>query len=190
MPAKSYLGAMVAFGLALSPVASAQETAPQGEAAPPASERTAEEAAVNLLSLVSELDPNAELAANGATFTLNETSVQLVFDTGADRMRLVSVIGLAEALDKDQLYRLMQANFDSALDARYAIAQGLVWSTFIHPLTDLTDREFVSGILQTVSLVETYGTTFHSGGATFGGGDSNEELEKLLERLTPKANPI
>ncbi len=31
----------------------------------------------------------------------------------------------------------MQANFDTALDARYAIAKGALWSTFIHPLSDL-----------------------------------------------------
>jgi len=39
----------------------------------------------------------------------------------------------------------MQANFDSALDARYAIAKGKLWSAFIHPLSELNEEQFFSG---------------------------------------------
>ena len=73
--------------------------------------------------------------------------------------------------------------FDTALDARYAIAQGQLWSTFIHPLDSLTQDDFVSALAQTVTLVKTYGTTFSSGAMSFGGGDSSAEIQKLLERL-------
>ena len=53
----------------------------------------------------------------------------------------------------------------------YAIAQGAVWSAFIHPLSALDEREFFSGMGQTMSLVVTYGSTFSSGALTFSGGD-------------------
>jgi hypothetical protein len=97
-------------------------------------------------------------------------------------------------LDKvtdEQLKRTMQANFDSALDARYAIAKGFLWGTFIHPLRALHARQFISGIGQTVNLVKTFGSTFTSGAMTFGGGDSRGLIEKkLLEDLQKKGLPI
>jgi hypothetical protein len=85
------------------------------------------------------------------------------------------------------MQRLMQANFDTALDARYAVAQNLVWGAFLHPLDTLTQRDFAAGILQTHAVGETFGTTFSSGAISYGGGDSNtiyeEQLKALLEEL-------
>lgn len=167
----------------------AQET-PPSEPAPEA--QVPEElvpaitAAIGLLDTIMALDEDAVVTANGATFTVSETAVTLVFDVNADRMRMVSSIGPSRGLGEAQLRRLMQANFDSALDARYAIAQGQIWSTFIHPLTSLTQEDLISGLAQTVTLVQTFGTTFSSGKFVFGGGDSNEELEKALNDLLPE----
>ncbi len=172
---------------ATPPEAGEQEAEPEAEGNPPAA---AIAAAAQLLALVQTLDEEAELSANGATFKLADTTLTLVFDVNADRMRLVSAVGIEAALNEAQLRRLMQANFDSALDARYAIAQGLVWSTFIHPLTSLTQEDFISGLAQTVTLAQTYGTTFSSGIVVFGGGDSNEELQELLDSLLDKSREI
>jgi hypothetical protein len=69
------------------------------------------------------------------------------------------------------------------LDARYAVAQGQLWSTFMHRMTSLSQEDFVSALAQTVTLVKTYGTTFSSGAMSFGGGDSNAEIQKLLDRI-------
>ena len=140
-------------------------------------------AAVALLTIVTTIDEDAQLTANGATFTIDDTEVTLVFDINADRMRLFSQIAPSDGLSGPQLRRLMQANFDTALDARYAVAQGQLWSTFIHRLTSLTQDDFVSALAQTVTLVKTYGTTYSSGAMSFGGGDSNAEIQKLLESL-------
>ena len=136
-----------------------------------------------LLEAVLRIDPEAELMGNGAQFNVGETRVILVFDVSADRMRLMSPVGNTGALDADLLYRLMQANFDSALDARYAVAQGTLWSTFIHPMSSLTLSDFASGIGQTVNLVDTFGTSFSSGALLFGGGDSEAEQRKLIDDL-------
>ncbi len=140
-------------------------------------------AAVAMLTIVTTIDEDAQLTANGATFTIDDTVVTLVFDINADRMRLFSQIAPSDRLSGPQLRRLMQANFDTALDARYAVAQGQLWSTFIHRLTSLTQDDFVSALAQTVTLVKTYGTTYSSGAMSFGGGDSNAEIQKLLESL-------
>lgn len=140
-------------------------------------------AAAGMLAVIMAIDEDARLTGNGATFTLEETTVTFVVDVNANRMRLFSQIAPSDALSGPQLRRLMQANFDTALDARYAIAQGQLWSTFIHPLTSLSQDDFVSAIAQTVTLVKTYGTTYSSGGMSFGGGDSNAEIQKRLESL-------
>ncbi|MEL7032728.1 MAG: hypothetical protein AAGL97_01695 [Pseudomonadota bacterium] len=164
------------------------ETRPNEEAEPETPQVDADlppaaMAAIALLTIVTTIDEDAQPTANGATFTIDDTTVTLVFDINADRMRLFSQIAPSDGLTGPQLRRLMQANFDTALDARYAVAQGQLWSTFIHPLTSLTQDDFVSALAQTVTLVKTYGTTYSSGAMSFGGGDSNAEIQKLLERL-------
>lgn len=168
----------------------AQEDRPpaiQGEGAPEA-EPDVEvaptvEAAAALLAIITAIDEEARLTANGATFSIDDTMVTLIFDVSADRMRLFSQIRPSDGLSGPQLQRLMQANFDTALDARYAVAQGQLWSTFMHRLTTLTQEDFVSALAQTVTLVKTFGTTFSSGAMSFGGGDSNAEIQKLLDRI-------
>ena len=82
----------------------------------------------------------------------------------------------------------MQANFDSALDARYAIANDILWGTFIHPLTSLDEKGFVSGLAQAVAVADNFGGSFSSGAVVFGGGDSTRlQAQELLELLKKKA---
>ena len=142
------------------------------------------EAAARLQEAVTAIDPAAELSANGAVFTVANVSVRLIYDTNADRMRLVSGVANIDDIKTADLLRMMQANFDSALDSRYAVAQGIVWSTFIHPLSSLTPDDFTSGIAQTVNLVHTYGTTYSSGAFLFGGGDTAETQDNAEEEAT------
>ncbi|MCR9222545.1 MAG: type III secretion system chaperone [Hyphomonas sp.] len=154
------------------------DSAPDAEDAPPTVT-----AAIDLLTVVTMIDEDASITGNGATFEVDGTPVTLVFDVNADRMRLFTRVASSDGLSGAQLKRLMQANFDTALDARYAIAGGQVWSTYMHPLVSLSQDDFVSAIAQTVTLVRTYGTTFSSGALSFGAGDSNAEIQKLLEGL-------
>jgi hypothetical protein len=95
-----------------------------------------------------------------------------------------------EEVDNDRLYRIMQANFDSALDARYSIAQGVLWSAFIHPLSALSDHQFIDGLAQTVNLAATYGTTYSSGALVFSQGDSRGEQNKHYQQIIERENSI
>jgi hypothetical protein len=137
--------------------------------------------------VIKALDAKAMRTGNSWQFTLKERTMLVVTDTTAARMRIITPIALVEDLPEDAMQRLMQANFDTALDARYAVAQNLVWGAFIHPLDTLTTRDFAAGILQTLSIGETFGTTFSSGAISYGGGDSNaiyeEQLKALLEQI-------
>lgn len=136
-----------------------------------------------LESLIARVDKDYQGREGLWEFQLEGVPLRVVTDKNANRMRIYAPIIKADSIDKDKLYRLMQANFDSTLDARYAIAQGMLWGTFIHPLSSLTDQNFLSGIGQTVNIVISYGNAYSSGVLTFGGGDSGQLQQEILERL-------
>ncbi len=118
-------------------------------------------------------------------------AVTVITDEDADRMRIVVPITETSELSEKHLYRIMQANFDSTLDARYAIAKEILWSAYIHPLSTLSDEDFLSGLGQTVNLVDTFGGSFSSGSSTFIGGDSSGLKEKeLIKELLKKGKAI
>lgn len=123
-------------------------------------------------------------------FAVEERPVSVITDIRADRMRIISPIRQISGIGPGELFRMMQANFDSALDARYGIAQEILWSTYIHPLGALTTNEFLSGLGQTVNLTTTYGTTYNSGALTFGGGDSNAINRALIDKLLEQGRDI
>lgn len=134
-----------------------------------------------LNTILLELDPDAETRPGAARFQLDDVPVTIIYDPFANRMRALVPIASTENMTDGQMLRLLQANFDTALDARYAIADGRVWSVFIHPLAQLDRRQLISGVAQTVALAQTYGTTFSSSQMLFGSGDSAARLQELLE---------
>lgn len=137
--------------------------------------------------LIQVVDEDAVQSGSSWFFQVEGLETTVVFDENADRMRIVIPIIAADELAPDMMLRMMQANFDSALDARYAIADGQVWGTFIHPLSSLSDEEFLVGLAQTANVVLTFGTSFSSGMFLFNGGDSGEiERQKLIEELRGK----
>lgn len=139
-----------------------------------------------LAAILTAIDPDAVIEARGMTLTVAQVPVTVIVDETANRMRILVPVSSAEGLDAEALLRLLQANFDSALDARYAIANGRLWSTFIHPLAELQGDQLISGLAQTVTLAQTYGDTYSSGALVFGGGDTRsliEDLRNLGEEL-------
>jgi hypothetical protein len=140
--------------------------------------------------IVEAIDADANISGSAFELTIDDIPVLVVTDVTADRMRAMVPIRAADALDEAELRRLMQANFDTALDARYAVANGRLWSVFIHPFSSLETRQFISGLAQTVTAAQTYGTLYSSGGAQFGGGDSVPLQRQLLERLTERGQDI
>ncbi len=142
--------------------------------------------------ILRRLDENVKAPQPGSwQLTISERPVIIVTDMINNRMRIISPVSKTEGMPEALLKRLMQANFDTALDARYAIAKGVLWATYIHPLRALHDRQFISAIGQTVNLALTFGSTFSSGGMSFGGGDSRDIIRKqLIDKLIKKGLPI
>ncbi len=165
---------------AVSAGAVEQARPPQPGAEPPADGMTA----ARLFDIVRRVDETAQQRGNSIEFAVEEYSVLIVYDERADRMRIMVPVTRVEELEEGQLLRMMQANFDSALDARYAVARDLVWSVFIHPLSKLDDEEFVVGLGQTVNTAATFGESYSSGALVFQGGDSGDiERRRLIDRL-------
>ena len=143
-----------------------------------------------LRQIVAALDPDVRASGPALEFTLEDIPVIVITDARADRMRAMVPIASVEGLDQTDLLRLMQANFDAALDARYAIAHGRLWGVFIHPLSPLEKDQFLSGLVQTITVARTYGTGYTGGAAIFGGGDSNGIYRELLEKLRRKGQEL
>ena len=94
--------------------------------------------------------------------TRAEVPVFVFCDDEHDRMRIMAPIGVVEELDPDLLHVLLQANYDRALDARYAMRRNELWSVVVHPLVTLAPDDLPSLFDQVVTLVKNTGTTFAS----------------------------
>ncbi|SHI33071.1 hypothetical protein [Aquimarina spongiae] len=142
-------------------------------------------------SLLGEiLEKNAD-TLGGATgnwkLLYKETPMLCVTDQTNNRMRIISPITESSNLDKDLLLDSMTANFHSALDVKYAISNGILWSVYIHPLKELTPEQIESAISQVYYAATTFGTTFTSTELIFGGGAAKEKSEpKIIEEKTRK----
>ncbi|MCC6653167.1 MAG: type III secretion system chaperone [Candidatus Eisenbacteria bacterium] len=92
----------------------------------------------------------------------HEVPVFIFSDDEHDRMRIMAPIGVVEELDADLLHVLLQANYDRALDARYAMRGNELWSVVVHPLATLATDDLPSLFDQVVTLVKNTGSTFAS----------------------------
>ena len=143
-----------------------------------------------MAEIVLVLDDEANITPNGFEFVIDDVPVLIVADVRANRMRAMVPISSVDGMTPEEMERVLQANFDSALDARYAIAMGRLWGVFIHPLRELERDQLISGIAQTVNVAQTYGGLYTSGAAQFGAGDSSGLQAQLLEELLEKGQDI
>ncbi|MBE0452360.1 type III secretion system chaperone [Roseovarius autotrophicus] len=141
-------------------------------------------------AIIRALDPEAQTNGSMWQLTVNEVTVLIVTDESADRMRAITPVRKAEEVTPEEMTRLMQANFDSALDARYAIARDVLWSAFIHPLKPLEKNQLISGIGQVVNLAQSYGTLYSGGALQYGDGDSGALQRALIDDLLSKGEEI
>jgi hypothetical protein len=110
--------------------------------------------------------------------------VQILADPGLGRMRIIIALTKVNETDPSIYPRLMQANFESTLDVRYAISNGYIWSVFIHPLESLSNEALDSGYLQAVTAAQTFGTSYTSGVMNFATGVDPSAAEfTMLQEL-------
>ncbi len=123
-----------------------------------------------LEALITELAVDVEGAPGGRSFTFDGVRMACISDVPNDRMRLVAPIGAVGELSAEQIARILEANFHTALDARYATSQGVLYAAFVHPLSPLNESQVRSALQQTANLARTFGTAYSSGILVYGGG--------------------
>ncbi len=173
-----------------SPSAESQTPQIDGPEAQAQAEPEAPMTMQRMAEIILLIDSDAQASGNSIQFTIDDIPLMVVADPTANRMRAMVPIRSADGLSQDELMRLMQANFDSALDARYAVAQGRLWGVFIHPLSSLEREQLLSAFIQTINVARTYGQTYSGGALTFGGGDSNDIYRELLDDLLEKGQEL
>ncbi len=141
-------------------------------------------------AILKAIDGDAVQSGIATELTIEDIPILVIVDEPSDRMRAMVPIRSAEGIGPEELQRMMQANFDTALDARYAVAQGRVWGVYIHPLAALQREQLVSGLIQTVNLARSYGQAYSGGAQQFGGGDSRDIYRGLLEELLKKGEEL
>jgi len=100
-------------------------------------------------------------------FIIDDLAFMCITDQLHNRMRIISPIAEMGEVTDEELLRCMEANFHSALDARYAISDGILWAAFIHPLQELTKDQVISAITQVYSTAQTFGSYYSSGELSF-----------------------
>ena len=109
-------------------------------------------------------------------FAVGDVRMACFTDLRFDRMRIIAPILDTDDLTEAEKDAALEANFHSALDARYCVSNGVVYAAFIHPLSPLTARETSSAISQVANLVQTFGSTYSGGQLVFGPGRDPDDL--------------
>src|SRR6185369_8966401 len=73
-----------------------------------------------------------------------DVPVYVFSDDSHDRVRLMAPVGELGSLDPKVMQVLLQANYDRALDAKYAMRGFEIWSVSVHPLATLAPDDFAS----------------------------------------------
>ena len=122
-----------------------------------------------LEQIIHEISDEAEGRGGVVQFVHDSVFMACISDTVFDRMRLISPIIEEDQVTEKQKRAMMAANFHTALDARYATSEGVLYSVFIHPLSSLTEEELASAIWQVAALAKNFGTTYSSDALIYGG---------------------
>jgi hypothetical protein len=108
---------------------------------------------------VRELDDvNGELR-----FLFEGVRMVCVMDRSKDRLRLLAPVVRVDELTPAKARILLEANFHTALDARYASSGEILYAVYVHPLASLRPPQLRSALRQVANLVMTFGTTYSAG---------------------------
>lgn len=129
-----------------------------------------------MISIIKQLDEKIEVKGNTLSFVYDEVNITLISDVTANRMRMITPVVEAAKMSDQQIIASLASNYHLALDARYAIGNGILFSSYIHPLRELTKSQLLSAVRQVATLSKTFGTTYTSGELTFGLQKPEEDL--------------
>ena len=101
-----------------------------------------------------------------------ESFMMILTDEQYNRMRIITPIIDQTELKTEDMVSILEANYHSALDTKYALSDGILWAVFIHPLQELSEKQFINAISQVYYSAATFGSTYSSTGLSFGGKET------------------
>ena len=102
-------------------------------------------------------------------FKYRNVRMILVSDIKHNRMRIISPIVEYKNMTQTHINSNLESKFHKALDARYAVSEGVLYSAYIHPLSELSESQLTSAIEQVANLAITFGYEYTSGTLEYGG---------------------
>jgi len=189
MAARTRILALVGAALTIGP-ASAPASASGSTGDEPVDRRVAAAMSLERLdALVRKIAPGATREGPGWRLLIDEKVVRVIADARYDRIRVMVPVAPIAEVSEAMLRRCMEANFSAARDARYALAQDRLWSTFLHPLTSLDEALFLSALGQTVTLARTYGSSFRASELVYEGDHPAPQVPPEDAGPLPPAEP-
>ncbi len=113
-------------------------------------------------------------------FLIKDRMFICVTDQENNRMRIMSPITEQKTLAYTDMLKVMEANFHTALDVKYAIAHDLLWSVYIHPLRELSNEQVVDAVQQVYVAAMTYGSTYSSSSLSFPDRRKEKKVQKKI----------
>jgi len=139
-------------------------------------------------SIINEVADNATQNHSKWNFKINEISLMVIADSTHNRMRIISPISHSSNISDELKTTALMANFHTALDIKYAIADDILWSAFIHPLKELSKEQVIDAISQVYYGNVNFGTTFSSSSLLFPGRKKQNkpkenDSQKMMEKI-------
>ena len=132
-------------------------------------------------SIIEKVGDNVESNKSRWSFTINDKPLISIADSTHNRMRIISPIMKVEDLSEELKTASLMANFHTALDIKYAITDGVLWSIFVHPLRELSEKQIIDAISQVYYGNVNFGTSFSSTSLVFPGKRTIEEPEEKVK---------
>lgn len=104
----------------------------------------------------------------------HQRPILVITDQDHNRMRIISPIIKQNEMALQQYEEVLLAQFDRALDVKYALYDEILWSVFAHPLQELTEEQFKDALSQVFYAAENFGTSYTSTDIIFGGEGEEE----------------
>ena len=93
---------------------------------------------------------------------LDQRPILISADEEINRRRIFTYVADLSDLNSEELEKLLRANFTRAVDAKYAIHNGLVMSVYSHPLKESTELQIADALQQVNNLAENFRTSYSS----------------------------
>ncbi|MFK7935792.1 MAG: type III secretion system chaperone [Saprospiraceae bacterium] len=113
--------------------------------------------------------------------TYKERIMLVLTDETNNRMRIFTPIAAEEEVGTREFKIMLEANFHSALDAKYSLYNGYIISVYTHPLQELNEEQLIDALSQVAVLANNFGTTYSSTDLLFG-VEQEESEEKRINK--------